>query len=227
MAITKATASSIAPAAKGNLVVGSATNDAAVLTVGANDTVLTADSTEATGLKWAALAGASTSYSLLNSGGTALTAAATITVSGLSAFNKFFVIIAGAGSTSASSTVSLRFNSDSASNYAIYGQRINVNNPFANTDFNEAGFALSNFRLLATSNNAASTASGYAFIDGAKTTGIKMITSVGAASPSAGSANQSYYVGGYWNNTATISSISILSSAGDFNQGTLYIYGAN
>jgi len=53
MAITKATASSIAPAAKGDLVAGSATNDAAVLGVGANDTVLTADSTEATGLKWA------------------------------------------------------------------------------------------------------------------------------------------------------------------------------
>jgi hypothetical protein len=35
MAISKATASSIAPAAKGDLVAGSATNDAAVLAVGA------------------------------------------------------------------------------------------------------------------------------------------------------------------------------------------------
>ena len=57
MAITKATASSIAPAAKGDLVAGSATNDAAVLGVGANNTVLTADSAEATGLKWATPAG--------------------------------------------------------------------------------------------------------------------------------------------------------------------------
>ena len=57
MPITKATASSIAPAAKGDLVAGSATNDAAVLTVGANDTVLTADSSTATGLKWATPAG--------------------------------------------------------------------------------------------------------------------------------------------------------------------------
>ena len=57
MAITKATASSIAPAAKGDLVAGSATNDAAVLGVGANNTVLTADSSEATGLKWATPAG--------------------------------------------------------------------------------------------------------------------------------------------------------------------------
>ena len=59
MAITKATASSIAPAVKGDLVAGSATNDAAVLGVGANNTVLTADSAEATGLKWATPAGAS------------------------------------------------------------------------------------------------------------------------------------------------------------------------
>ena len=56
MPITKATASSIAPAAKGDLVVGSATNDAAVLGVGSNDQVLTADSSTATGLKWATAA---------------------------------------------------------------------------------------------------------------------------------------------------------------------------
>ena len=60
MAITKATARSIAPAAKGDLVAGSATNDAAVLGVGANNTVLTADSAEATGLKWATPASGST-----------------------------------------------------------------------------------------------------------------------------------------------------------------------
>lgn len=58
MPITKATASSIAPAAKGDLVVGSATNDASVLAVGSANQVLTVDSSTSTGLKWAA-AGAS------------------------------------------------------------------------------------------------------------------------------------------------------------------------
>jgi hypothetical protein len=59
MPITKATASSIAPAAKGDLVVGSATNDASVLAVGSANQVLTVDSSTATGLKWAAPAAAS------------------------------------------------------------------------------------------------------------------------------------------------------------------------
>jgi len=42
------------PAAKGELVVGTAPNTAGVLTVGADGTVLTADSATATGTKWAA-----------------------------------------------------------------------------------------------------------------------------------------------------------------------------
>jgi hypothetical protein len=60
MPITKATASSIAPAAKGDLVVGSATNDASVLSVGSANQVLTVDSSTATGLKWATPASGST-----------------------------------------------------------------------------------------------------------------------------------------------------------------------
>jgi hypothetical protein len=54
MAITKATASSIAPAAKGDLVVGSGTNDAAVLGVGTNGFTLVADSAATTGLAYSA-----------------------------------------------------------------------------------------------------------------------------------------------------------------------------
>jgi hypothetical protein len=48
-----------APAVKGNLVAGTGTDTSGLLTVGANDTVLTADSSTATGLKWAAPAGGS------------------------------------------------------------------------------------------------------------------------------------------------------------------------
>jgi hypothetical protein len=46
-----------AAAVKGNLVAGTGVDTSGLLAVGANNTVLTADSTTATGLKWAAAAG--------------------------------------------------------------------------------------------------------------------------------------------------------------------------
>ena len=54
MGISKATAGAVAPAAKGDLVVGSGTNDAAVLAVGTNGYTLVADSSTSTGLAYSA-----------------------------------------------------------------------------------------------------------------------------------------------------------------------------
>ena len=64
MPISKASSSAVAPAAKGDLVVGSATNDSGVLAVGTANQVLTVDSSTATGLKWAAAGGGA--YTLLS-----------------------------------------------------------------------------------------------------------------------------------------------------------------
>lgn len=52
--------------AKGDLIAGTADNTIARLAVGANDTVLTADSSTATGLKWAAPAGGGTGLAFVN-----------------------------------------------------------------------------------------------------------------------------------------------------------------
>jgi hypothetical protein len=53
--MSKATSSAVAPAAKGQLVVGNGVNTAGIVAVGSNNQVLTADSATATGVKWAAV----------------------------------------------------------------------------------------------------------------------------------------------------------------------------
>jgi len=89
MPITKASSSAVAPGAKGELVVGNATNDSGIVSVGANGTVLTADSAEATGVKWAAAGG----------GGLTLLSTTTLsgnftTISGIStAYTNLFIVI--------------------------------------------------------------------------------------------------------------------------------------
>jgi hypothetical protein len=65
--------SAIAPTivdAKGDIIAASASDTVARLAVGANDTVLTADSSTATGLKWAAVAGGYSTYEVFTSSGT-------------------------------------------------------------------------------------------------------------------------------------------------------------
>jgi hypothetical protein len=90
------------------------------LAVGANDTVLTADSSEATGLKWATPSATGDNFTLLNSGGTSLSGATT-TISGISGKGKIYIIIENCSSASAGGTVDLRINSDSGSNYFTVG----------------------------------------------------------------------------------------------------------
>jgi len=105
MPITKASGNSVTAAAKGDLVVGNATNDSGVLSVGANDTVLTADSSAATGVKWATpAAGGMTLLSTTTLSGT------TTTISSIDqGYTNLIVIMRGA-SINASEAVQIRPN---------------------------------------------------------------------------------------------------------------------
>jgi hypothetical protein len=113
MGISKATASSVAPAAKGDLVVGSGTNDAAVLTVGTNNHVLTADSSTATGLKWATPA--ASGMTVIASG---TLSGASITISSISQTYKHLqLVLQRALPAGANEGPIIRFNSDTGTNY--------------------------------------------------------------------------------------------------------------
>lgn len=202
--------------AKGDLVVGTAADTFSRLAVGTNDYVLTADSAEATGMKWAAAAGGgAASYSLINTGGTALSGSTT-TISGISGMGSLFVVIAE-GSMTGATEVKVRFNSDSGTNYRYAG--IFWQNSGINEYYNNLTSA-----SMAAVQSASAKFSGYITLEGANSTGIKKF-SVACSTPGA-TGTESYDVTGAYSGTSTISSISIIGLSANFDAGTVYVYGS-
>jgi len=216
---------------KGDLISATAASTPARLGVGANATVLTADSAEATGLKWVTPGGSDIAWTLLNTGGTALTAAATITISGITK-DKLMILITGASSASANSDIRLRINADSTSKYATNGSEIRQHSTYVGSGFGstvngveENVNANTYFQCGSTSGAAASAINGYAEILGAKNTGVRTFKGAFGISPgSTGSDGKDLSVGGIYTGTSAVSSISLISSTGNFDAGTIYVY---
>ena len=175
---------------------------------------------------WSTPATGGASWTLLNTGGTALTGAQTITVSGISAKNDLFIVFSGASSASAQTEIRIRFNSDSGANYSTFGLKNSNPTTYASTTtFNEENQSANNhIRLAQTTTNANSTASGFLRVSGANTSGIKLAHGVGGADPAGGNAGVQYAVGGSWSGSATISTVSIISEFGNFDAGTVFVY---
>jgi len=193
------------------------------LAVGTNGQVLTADSTTATGLKWATSSSAS-SYSLIGTG--TLTGAATITVSGISGMNKLYVLVYGASSASAASLIAMRINTDTGNNYYYVGPTIDAPSTYAATNFNAANAADNYFILSYLSANAGSTLSGGVSIDGCNSSGRKMLIGMAGATPSTSNGQTQRNTFGYWSGSATVSSISLFSNVGNFDAGTFEVWGS-
>jgi hypothetical protein len=114
-AVTVTNSMATAIDAKGDLVVGTGADAFSRLGVGANNTILVADSAEATGLKWAAPSVAA-SITLLST--TNITATTEISVTGISQdYTNLIILIQNYKSQTDNSTVTVRFNADTSSNY--------------------------------------------------------------------------------------------------------------
>lgn len=214
--------------AKADILTATAADTPARLAVGANGTVLTANSATATGLEWAAPAGGALNWSLLNTGGTALTGATTITVSGISD-KEYLMVVVVAGSAGFISAIRLRINGDSGSNYRYGGLETRSPDQFNSTISNAVGEANTIGILLAlTTADGAGQFHSSTFITGGKSTGIKSFQSLGGGQSVTGSTydHRSYGIGGVYLGSAAITSISLVSSSGNFDNGTVYVYGA-
>ena len=180
---------------------------------------------------WATAAAPSVgdTWTLLNSGGTALTGAATVTVSGISGKEKLFILVKDA-SSSAQSTISVRVNTLSTNVYYPFGtfhqalSTYTVDNIIRTT--NADGAAMNQLVLGQMSTNTSSTVSGYCLITGCSSaTNIKMFQSSGAGTSSTGNNQSAQVLGGYIDTTSAITSISITCpGGGSLDNGTVYVY---
>jgi hypothetical protein len=211
--------------AKGDIIAATAADTVARVAVGANGTVLTADSTAASGVAWATPAGAK-NYSLLNTGGTALTGASTITVSGISGMDSIMVLVNGLKTTTASNVIQFNFNTDSGSNYACIGANFAYPSSYAAANMSRIGaFNAGAYYVMQTSTNTNSDGDAALTITGANTAGVKIIQGLGAAEARTGNSAAAYISQGWYKGTSTISSVSIIASS-NFTAGTIYVYGA-
>ena len=211
--------------AKGDLIAATANDTPARLAVGANDTVLTADSSTATGLKWATPASGG-GMTLLNSGGTSLSGASTTVSFTSTGYINLQIQIKNAYLNGDQNGFSLRVNGDTGSNYSSmrymnYGTTPNVegSNQITQTDI-----------ILA---NRLGSASSPPYKVGSVVLNIFRPTDTDyffltwdSSGTNANVANTWYVKGtGIYDGSAAISSITILAAAGSFSGGTIYVYG--
>jgi hypothetical protein len=206
--------------AKGDLVAGTGADTFSRIAVGANDTVLTADSSTATGLKWAsAAAGGMTLIST-----TALTGASTITISSIptTGYKDLRLVLVNAVMTNDGGQIRCRPNNVSTTanyltNYTLLtgtGNDSDGSDTLMYLQTTVDNVVVENLSVMHIYNYAETTRK------------IMQVQYVGVCSnPTTNFA--------YINNTifgkdpAAISSITLISTGGNFNGGNAYVYGVN
>ena len=211
--------------AKGDLLVGTGSGTFTAQGVGANGTVLTANSAQADGVEWVAPSSPTDTWTLLNTGGTALTGAATITVSGITS-SKLFIQIVGASSVNALPYIGLRFNADSGNNYNQSLSAYDYSNTFDKSNwYNDTDTF--NFLLLGRQGNTASnTVNGFCILENCKSTSRKVWQHIGGAASGSDTSARVTSGLGFYLGASAITSVSAISTSGNFDAGTIFVYGA-
>jgi hypothetical protein len=209
---------------EGDLLVGGTSDIFEALPIGAVGTVLTSDGDTA---EWAAPGAANENYSLINTGGTALTGSTTITVSGLNS-DKLFIVMLGASITGTARDISFRFNSDTGSVYDSGGMLTNAAAAYDAGNFTTySQIAGDQVYFVKTSSNANCVFNSTISVSACKSTTIRPFSGSAGANAAGGNSQQGQVFGGVYYGTAAITSFSVISSSGNFDAGTIYIYGAN
>ena len=166
-------------------------------------------------------------WTLLNSGGTALTGSDTITISGISNKNNLLIIFSGASSANVTANALLRFNADTGSNYSNAGHNLSSGGSYsANDSTGIASLLTTSVTLCRMASDAASVMNGAVSVDNCNSTSYKTFVSNAGGSAPTSSNNTAKNIRGFYQGTSTISSVSLISSSGNWDAGTIYVYAA-
>ena len=210
----------------GDMIYASAADTPARLGIGSTGNILTVSGGVPA---WAAPGGAGANWTLLNSGGTALTGATTITVSGISGKDKIMVILESASASAFSNfpIIQVRLNGDTGTNYKNYGSAMRFDNSYTPTAFTIASAQVSAgipIGQMSNQGDGNSQVEGAVTITGCNSSGVKQYIATGIGTPSGWYEHRAFSLQGYYNSSSTISSVSVFSPNGNFDAGTVYVY---
>jgi hypothetical protein len=207
--------------AKGDLVAGTGADTFAKLTVGANNTVLTADSAEATGLKWAAAASGG-GMTVISSGN--LTGSA-ISVSGITGYKNIQVVLRNYYPSVGGESAYFRLNGNTTSIYTysmIKGTSTAIDNTIATSVFGLDD------NLTSPKNASNGNSVVFNVYDIASTTGVKLVSWQNRYIDNPSNAKKFTANFGYWDSTSAVTEVNINMGGGaNFDGGTYIVYGVN
>ena len=170
---------------------------------------------------WATAGGGGANWSLLNSGGTALSGSSTVTVSGISGKDKIWVLIDSATTGTGSSNVALRVNSDSGGNYVQVGFRNELGSSYNVSGYGAQSTQTATEMSVATTGGSGVIANGLIMLTGCNASGVKQYNLFGSGNATANM--RQMWRGGVYTGSSTISSISVIGDY-NFSGGTVYVY---
>lgn len=199
--------------AKGDIIAATAADTVARLAVGANDTVLTADSSTATGLKWAtSTSGGMTSIA------TGTFSGASVVLSSIPAtYKNLQLVIRNYRPATDATNLAIRFNGDSTADRYEYGTANTTDNTFERTEIQ---------LQVAQDNGASNNLTQIDIFDYTNTTTWKLFDSIAlgnnATNPTSLDLTRNW---GAYNQTGAISSITLFPASGNFTSGDYILYG--
>jgi hypothetical protein len=203
--------------AKGDLLAGTADNTISRLAVGTNGTVLTADSAEATGMKWAT----PTSGGLTLISTTTLTGGTTTISATLTNYKNVFMLVKMAYS-SANAQMYMRLNGDTGANYSANVIQSNDVNTSGRSNINATNFYIED---IVNANTVRGNLNGTINLYRVNDTNEINVDWRMRSDDGVSYGNNSAV--GIYDAAAAVSSITFYLSTGTFSAGTVYLYGVN